>query len=90
MPRPRGPKAVIVTSPLPPGRSILERSVTVMPADMDQIVGEPPRYNTEAPQEQELARWIGWSARREMADVIAGLADRKAREAKERETESSG
>lgn len=84
MAQPHTPRAVIVTNPLPPGRMILERSVTVMPADMELIVGEPPLYDRNALQEQELARWIAWSARRQMASLIADMADKHAREAAER------
>jgi len=85
MPRPRTPTAVIVTNPLPPGRAILNRSVVVTPDQMEKLVGEPPRYDASKPQDQELARWIGWSAKRLMAEQIAEMADRTAAKA-----ESSG
>jgi hypothetical protein len=52
--------------------------VTVTPDQMEKLVGEPPRYDTLKPQEQELARWIAWSAKRQMAEQIAEMADRKA------------
>ena len=84
--KPHTPTAVIVTKPLPPGRMILTHSVTVTPAQMDLLVGEPPRYDRTKPRDHEVARWIDWSARRTMADDIRNLTDKKAREA----AESSG
>ena len=80
---PRAPMTVHVTKPLPPLRHYIDRTVTVMPDDMDLVVGEPPVYDPTKLQEQELAQWIAWSARKQMAEDLGDLAKRKIRESEE-------
>lgn len=76
----RPPITVHTPTPLPPLRHYIERTITITPEQMDLAVGEAPKYDPSIPQEQELARWIGWSAKRKMADELAGLADKAIRE----------
>ena len=83
---PRPPITVHQSKPLPPLRHYISRSVTITPDDMDLAVEEPPVYDPREPREQEFARWIAWSARKRMAELLGGIVDRKIRESQEQKT----
>lgn len=62
------------------GRRYVNRTIAVTPEQMDTVVDEPPRYDPTKPQDQELARWIAWSARRKMAEDLDSMTSAAARE----------
>lgn len=75
----RPPLTVHQPTPLPPLRHYIDRTITVTPDDMDLVVGEPPVYDPTKLQEQELARWIAWSAKKQMAKALEDVWSGKIR-----------